>query len=185
MKILGGELKGRRIEMPKGIDIRPTSDKVREALFNIIKEKIVGASVLDLFAGSGAFGIEALSRGAQETTFVDIERRCIDRIKKNIGRLPIDAQKIRIYRDDALRAIKKLGDSKIRFNIIFLDPPYYKEWIKKCLISLDRYDILNNPSLVICEHFKKDIMPEEVGHLGMVRQSRYGDTVLTFYINSN
>lgn len=181
MKILGGELKGRNIEMPKGTDIRPTPDKVREALFNIIRDKIKGAVVLDLFAGSGSFGIEALSRGAEIATFVDIQKRCIDSIRKNLSRLPLKKQSINIIQYDTLKSIKKLSDRKLRFDIVFLDPPYYGDWVKKCLITLDKYDILNSSSLIICEHFKKDIVPEKVERFKRIRQSRYGDTVLSFY----
>lgn len=168
--------------MPKGADVRPTPDKVREALFNIIKTRVEGESVLDLFAGSGALGIEALSRGASSATFVDIKRRCIETIRKNIKGLPLDSDiEIRIYQSDTLKAIKKLNDSKIRFGLLFLDPPYYGEWVKKCLIYLDRYDIFNHSSLIICEHFKKDIVPDKVGSLGVMRKVVYGDTGLTFY----
>lgn len=181
MKVIGGELKGRTIDMPKGADIRPTSDKVREALFNILKGKIEGKAVLDLFAGSGSLGIEALSRGAESATFVDIQKRCIDTIKKNLRSLSIDTKRVRVLQYDTLKSIKKLSDSKIRFDLIFIDPPYYGEWIKKSLISLNMYDILYNSYIIICESFKKDIVPDEVGQFKKIRQAHYGDTVLSFY----
>lgn len=183
MKIIGGEFKGRRIDIPKDEDVRPTSDKVREALFNIIKEKIRGSSVLDLFSGSGSLGIEALSWGASRVLFVDSRRSCIEVIKNNLKRLPIKQDNADVIRNDALKAIKKLSDTKIRFDLVFMDPPYYGDWIKKCLISLDKYDILNHSSLIICEHFKKDTVPEEAGHLKKMREKRYGDTVLTIYVS--
>ena len=181
MKIIGGEFKGRRIDMPRGEDVRPTPDRVREAVFNIIKDKVEGASVLDLFAGSGSFGIEALSRGAQKVTFVDAQKRCVNNIRGNLKRLPIGEDRIKIIQNDALKVITKLSDSKIRFDILFLDPPYYGDWVKKCLLCLGRYDILNRSSSVICEHFKKDIVPEEIEGFKRIRSYRYGDTVLSFY----
>lgn len=184
MRIIGGKFKGRHIEIPKGADIRPTSDKVREALFNIIKDRTEGASVLDLFAGSGSLGIEALSRGAEKATFIDIQARCISSIRKNLKSLAIKTENIELLQENALKAIKKLSESKIRFNLVFLDPPYYGDWIKKCLIYLDEYDILYNSHIIICEHFKKDIVPEKIGRFKKVKRSSYGDTVLTFYETS-
>ena len=172
--------------MPRGVDIRPTPDRVREAIFNIIRERISGASVLDLFAGSGALGIEAVSRGAASLFAVDINRKCVSTIRKNIRSLSADAgRRIDIRQADALKTIKKLSDSKIRFDLVFLDPPYYSEWVKKCLISLSNYDILKHSSLVICEHFKKDAVPEEIRVFKTRAQKRYGDTVVSIYEKSS
>ena len=182
MRIIGGEFKGRSIDMPKGSGrIRPTSDKVREALFNIISERVANASILDLFAGSGALGIEALSRGGLRANFVDLSKDCTNAIKNNLNKLNIQKDRAVVFKEDALKAIKKLSNSKIRFNLIFLDPPYYGEWVKKCLIYLDKYDILNNSYMIICEHFKKDVVPEGVGRFKRALEKQYGDTVLTFY----
>ena len=181
MKIIGGEFRGRLIDMPAVKDMRPTSDKVCEAIFNIISQKIAGASFLDLFAGSGAVGLEALSRGAADVTFVDIQKKCTASIEKSIASLSINKDTVNILKYDAIKAMEKLSDLKYRFDLIFLDPPYYGDWVKKCLINIERYDILKHSSLVICEHFKKDIVPESLGGFKLVRQKRYGDTVLSFY----
>jgi 16S rRNA (guanine(966)-N(2))-methyltransferase RsmD len=181
MRIIGGRFKGRQISMPRNAGIRPTPDKVREALFNIIAHSLSGRTFLDLFAGSGAIGIEALSRGAGHVVFVDNNRRCVDVIRKNINGVPLGKAKAEIIKRDALGAINKLGDSKIRFDIAFLDPPYYGDWVKKSLIYLGNYDILKHSCLVICEHFKKDPVPERVRDLAIVRREIYGDTVLSFY----
>lgn len=182
VKIIGGEFKGRRIEIPKGADIRPTSDKVREALFNIVKDRVAGTSVLDLFAGSGSLGIEAFSRGAKSVVFIDLQKRCTDTIKKNLRELRIDpGRNVQVYHNDAFKAIKKLGELKSRFDLIFLDPPYYDNVIRKCLIYICNHDILNHPNLVICEHFKKELMPDTIECLVRSRQARYGDTTLTLY----
>jgi len=185
MKIIGGEFKGRNIDMPRVTpSIRPTSDKVREALFNIIKDKVSGASVLDLFAGSGALGIEAFSRGAARVTFVDKNKRCTDIIKKNVSNLDGNTDNIKIFHSEAAKAIKKLNDSKMRFDLVFLDPPYYEDSLKKCLIYIDNYDILSRSALIICEHFKKDTVPAESGKITRIREYRYGDTVLSIYRRS-
>jgi len=185
MKIIAGEYKGRHIDMPRGADIRPTSDKVREALFNIMMDKVAGSCVLDLFAGSGAFGIEALSRGAGHAVFVDLQKKCADCVRANLRGLAISKEKYDIYCNDAFKALKKLSDTKIRFNIVFLDPPYHEGLLKKSLIYLCNHDILYPSSLVICEHFKKDEMPDEIDCLVRCREARYGDTVLSFYTRRN
>ncbi|MDP8230488.1 MAG: 16S rRNA (guanine(966)-N(2))-methyltransferase RsmD [Candidatus Gorgyraea atricola] len=174
MKIIAGKLKGRVIEMPKGI--RPTSDKVREALFEILKDRIEGAAFLDLYCGSGAIGIEAFSRGAKSISFVENDARCIAILKKNISLLQLS--KINIYARDALRWIK---ENKEAFDIVFLDPPYYKDMAKKTLIALSDCDILARNALVIIEAYKKDILPEEAGTLKKIRTCKYGDTKLEFY----
>lgn len=185
MKIIGGEFKGRYMEMPRGVNIRPTSDKVREALFNIIKDRIAGASVLDLFAGSGSVGFEAISRGAASVTFVDSERRCVGSIKKTLKSIEKDRSiNANVYCSDAFKAIKKLNDSNYRFNIIFLDPPYHPDTLKKCLLCISNYDILSSPYLIVCEHFKKDVIPEDVEGFKRCHQARYGDTMLSFYTGS-
>lgn len=182
MKIIGGELKGRRIAMPRGVDIRPTSDKVRESLFNIIRERVEGAAVLDLFAGSGSLGLEALSRGALNAVFVDIQKKCADAVRRNCRDLAIPGERFKAYHSDAFASLKKLDDSNIRFDLVFLDPPYYINMVKKALISICNHDILNPSSLVISEHFKKDLVPDEEGGLKKVKEAKYGDTVLSFYM---
>jgi 16S rRNA (guanine(966)-N(2))-methyltransferase RsmD len=181
MRIIAGEYKARRIEMPRGADIRPTSDKVREALFNMISKRVEGASVLDLFAGSGSLGIEALSRGAASAVFIDKDKRCVDCIKGNVSGLGIDRARCEIYRNDAFRALEKLGQTKRRFDLVFLDPPYHEGALRKSLIYLCNYDILNTQNLVVAEHFKKDDMPDDLECLTACRKARYGDTALTFY----
>jgi len=174
MKIISGRLKGRLIEMPKGI--RPTSDKVREALFEILKDRIEGASFLDLYCGSGPIGIEALSRGVKNVSFVEKDARCIAILKKNLALLQLS--KINIYARDALRWIK---ENKEGFDIVFLDPPYYKDMAKKTLIALSDCDILARNALIIIEAYKKDVLPEEAGTLKKIRTCKYGDTKLEFY----
>lgn len=174
MKIITGKFKGRSIEMPKGI--RPTSDKVREALFEILKDKIGGSSFLDLYCGSGAIGIEALSRGAKSVTFIDNDFKCIKSLKKNLTALNISL--VNIYSKDAIQSLKSIARD---FDIIFLDPPYYKDIAKKTLIALSDCDILARNALVIIEAHKKDILPEEAGTLKKIRTCKYGDTKLEFY----
>ncbi|OGX46613.1 MAG: 16S rRNA (guanine(966)-N(2))-methyltransferase RsmD [Omnitrophica WOR_2 bacterium RIFCSPLOWO2_12_FULL_51_8] len=184
MRIITGKYKGRVIKMPKGI--RPTQDKVRKALFDILGD-ISEMSFLELFAGSGAIGIEALSRGAKEAEFVEEKRDCARQIAANLAFIKAGGR--RITQSDAQEAIKKLSREGKRFEIIFLDPPYCKgpvagavePLVKKTLRTLSSYDILAPCGLAIAQHFKKDLLPDTLGDLILFRQSRYGDTVLSFY----
>ena len=126
MRVIAGIYKGRQILMPKGI--RPTKDKVREAVFNVLSERINNARVLDLFAGSGALGIESLSRSAKEAVFVDNSRHCTDTIYDNITKLSSQGQlgSVRILTKDAYVGIRLLFNEKKQFDILFIDPPYLK-----------------------------------------------------------
>lgn len=180
MRIIGGEFRSRIISMPKGVDIRPTQDKVREAIFNLLGD-ISGKEMLELFAGSGAFGIEALSRGAGHVTFVDNNFRCAATIRANIESLGIDMARYDIIRANALRALPALAKKNGRFDIIFLDPPYYQDLAKKCLINMDACDILSPIGLVLVEHFKKDIIQSDLKTLILREERRYGDVVISIY----
>lgn len=180
MKIISGRFKGRSINMPDAI--RPTSDKVREALFEILKTRIVGADFLDLYCGSGAVGIEAFSRGAKSATFVDNNFKCITVLKKNLAILGIlDLSSINIYSKDVLNALKEFNARTVSFDMVFIDPPYYKELAKNTLIGLSDCAILARNAIVIVETNKKESLPDEAGLLKRFRTSRYGDTKLEFY----
>jgi 16S rRNA (guanine(966)-N(2))-methyltransferase RsmD len=133
-----------------------------------------------LFGGSGAFGIEAISRGACHATFVDNNPKCVDTIKANLMSLGITVDRYDIIRADAFKVISALEAKNEKYDIIFIDPPYYKELAKKCLINADSYDILSPTGLVIVEHFKKDIILTDLRTLSFDRDRKYGDTVITF-----
>ncbi len=184
MRIITGKLKGRTMEMPKGI--RPTSDKVREALFEILKDRIEGANFLDLYCGSGAIGIEAFSRGAKGVTFVDNGFKCVTILKKNLAQLDIPGlSSIDIYRREALRALAEFNKSAACFDIVFLDPPYYKDIARNTLIVLSDYDILARNVVIVAEIYKKENLPEEIGPIKKVRTIQYGDTTLEFFEYTN
>jgi 16S rRNA (guanine(966)-N(2))-methyltransferase RsmD len=180
MRIIGGEYKSRSIMMPKGVDIRPTQDKVREAVFNILGD-INGKSVLELFAGSGAFGIEALSRGAGSVAFVDNNFRCAQTIRANLESLGVDGSRYDIIKADAMGVMSRLSRGEERFDIVFMDPPYYKDIARKCLINIDHYDIVSPVGSVIIEHFKKDALDVELERFLFLDERRYGDTLITIY----
>jgi 16S rRNA (guanine(966)-N(2))-methyltransferase RsmD len=176
MRITTGKLRGRKILMPKGI--RPTQDKVRKALFDILGD-IEGLSFLELFAGSGAIGIEALSRGASAVTLVEYNRACLLAIEKNIASLKLEG--CVLYPQEAEKAIRRLHKEAGKFDIIFLDPPYYGDTSKKTLQTLAAYDILAPNGLAVVQHFRKEKLPAENGELILIKEARYGDTVLSFY----
>lgn len=182
MRIIAGQFKGLNLKMPRGI--RPTSDKVREALFDILGQNLYQKDVLDLFAGSGALGLEALSRGAKKVVLVDANPKCIKAIQENIAKCHITDDKlpmINFYHLDVFKAIKLFTQEKQKFDLIFLDPPYYQGLAKKSLISIEQSDILTRNTLVVAEHYKKDILPDQTGQLSLIKIKHYGDTLLSFY----
>ncbi len=189
MRITTGIYKGRKIVMPQGI--RPTQDKVRKALFDILGD-IKGLSFLELFAGSGAVGLEAISRGAVQVVLVEAQRASLEAIEKNIASLGV--KDCTVFPIAAAKAVGSLEKAKKSFDIVFLDPPYDKNRAsaqkspdeeesatKKTLQMLGACDIVTPDGLVVAQHFKNDDVPERAGKLELLRQSRYGDTVLSFY----
>ena len=196
MRITSGKYKSRIITGPKGI--RPTQGKVRKALFDILGY-IEGLSFLELFAGSGAVGLEAISRGVKDLTLVEYNRDCLMAIKKNIESLKVKS--CTLYPKEVNQAIKALYNQGKKFDIIFMDPPYYKNKVprirsglaatsdydslaKKTLQTLVAYDILAPNGFVIVQHFKKENLPEALGVLTLFKQHNYGDTLLSFYRKS-
>ncbi len=176
MRVSGGIGRGRRLKAPSGAAIRPTSDKVKQALFNILGEKAAGSVFLDLFAGAGGIGIEALSRGAERVVFVDASRSSLDVIKQNIGQMGF-GNKAQVAASKAEAFLKKPSGP---YDIVFLDPPYAEE-LQPLLELVARSGVLKPEALVIAEHFKKQPSPEKAGSLTLFREARYGDTVLAFY----
>lgn len=154
--------------------------RTKEALFNILGNRVVGSSFLDLYAGSGQMGIEARSRGAKEVIFIDDHPSAIRLIRTNLSFLHPE-EGLKIPRNNVLKAIDNLSKRKKRFDIIFLDPPYESRLAKNTLQALAKSDILKVITLVIAEHHKALNLDKEIGSLERVRQERYGDTVLSFY----
>lgn len=176
MHITSGKYKGREIKTAR--NIRPTQDKVRKAIFDILGD-LEGVSFLELFAGSGAVGFEALSRGATESVLVEYNSDCLLAIRKNIDSLKETA--CVVYPVQADRAIQDFCRQARRFDVIFFDPPYYKGLAKKTLQTLAACDILAPTGLVVIQHFKKDDLPAAAGDLALFKQKSYGDTTLSLY----
>ncbi len=175
MRIIGGLAKSRRVRMDQRLEIRPISDRVKQSLFDILMYDIGGARFLDLFAGSGAVGIEALSRGAKEAFFVDVNGKCADLIRKNLNELGFRNSVVLL--SDSVKAVESFKKQGEYFDLVFVDPPYEKDLIKKALKVLEDNDILTKKGCVIVKHHKKEPV---VTCLQIFDERRYGDTVLTF-----
>ncbi|MFH1503778.1 MAG: 16S rRNA (guanine(966)-N(2))-methyltransferase RsmD [Candidatus Omnitrophota bacterium] len=178
MKIIGGKFKGRNIEAPK--DIRPVSVMVRKACFDIFRGEVEGRNVLDLFAGSGSLGIEALSQGACGSTFVDSSKRGLRVLQKNITFLGIDS-KSEVHLKDSLSAVKDFFTYRKYFDIVFLDPPYSSQMLRKTLQALEEYDILTPSGYIVAFCYWKDDFFEDCGKFSLIVHKKYGQTLLLIY----
>ena len=180
MRIIAGRYRGHPIIAPAGRTVRPTTDRVREALFSILGASVEDASVLDLFAGSGALGLEALSRGAARAVFVEAAPVSIGALHKNIQRLGAEVARVARGRvEDTLPRLARDGET---FDLVFLDPPYNKGLAGEILARLGAGPLLRPGARVVAEH-EADLSPPEILEGGLTRDDsrRYGDTVLTFY----
>ena len=179
MRVISGTARGTGLFSPQGTETRPTSDFVKESLFNIIQADLGGASFLDLFAGSGAIGIEALSRGASSATFVDISQKSISLIKRNLAKTRLE-QRASIIKSDTGAAIKKIAGGGQKFNIIFLDPPYFEGLVEKILTLIVAENILAKDGYIILEMSKTEAVPNLDG-LEISREREYSGARLVFY----
>jgi 16S rRNA (guanine(966)-N(2))-methyltransferase RsmD len=180
MRIIAGKYRGRKIKSPTSLATRPTSDRLRETLFNILAPRIEGARFLDLCAGTGAVGIEAVSRGAAHVTFVDQSQKMSALIKENCDALKIDSDETDLVTADASDFLRQYASkSNYPFDIIFFDPPYAMDY--DVLRYVEREALLANDGLVIVEHYKKKELAEELNRLRLFRQVKQGDSVLSFY----
>jgi 16S rRNA (guanine(966)-N(2))-methyltransferase RsmD len=180
MRIIAGKYKSRLLQMPKTRAVRPMQDRIRESIFSILSGRCIDARVLDLFSGSGSMGIEALSRGAREVVFVEHNSICAQTIHANLKALEVKGA-VTVMKTDALMAIMRLGAKGQLFDVVFLDPPYHKGLIEKCLRAIDGCGIITNSAIIVAHHFKKEAVPERSGCLRMNRQNVYGDKLISFY----
>lgn len=180
MRVISGKVRGLKLNTPKNEDVRPTTDRVKESLFNIINPYMMESDVLDLFAGSGSLGIECLSRGANTATFVDVSKESIILIKSNIKKAKFEDQSF-ILNLDFKDAINKLKIQKKKFDVIFMDPPYYKDMFIDALNKVDESNLLDEDGIIIVEHDTKDVFPEQIQGLKKYRDKKYGNTTITFY----
>lgn len=183
MKIISGILKGRNFYMPEGV--RPTQNLLRKAIFDLLGEEIEDKIFIDFFAGSGAVGFEALSRGAKGIILIEREPKHCKVIQENVELLMAKTSeplgKIEVVEGEAFATIKEFSREKKTFDIVFIDPPYGREYAKKALKTIGAYDILHPTSWLIVQTEKTERLPEQEGLLRLDRQKRYGATTLSIY----
>jgi 16S rRNA (guanine966-N2)-methyltransferase len=173
-RITGGEWRGRLLSTPREQLLRPTRSMVREALFNILADEVVDASVVDLFAGAGTVGFEALSRGARVVTFVDRDERALAHVRTTAERLHC-SERCRLSRSEALHWVRSRPAELRDAAIVFMDAPYRDDTVVDVLDALGEAP----PPMVVCEHHRARLLPERIGGLALVRRGRYGVTDLS------
>jgi len=178
LRIIAGKHGGRRLRTTGGLAVRPTSDRLRETLFNILGTDVAGSSFLDLCAGFGAIGIEALSRGAERVVFVDKSRRACSAIKANLESLEEEGL---ILNREAEAALRQLERDEQRFDIVYFDPPYSSEIYARVLRSLSRGGVLSSSAIVVVEYRSKMPPDSRVGELSTFRTVKQGESALAFY----
>ncbi len=187
MRISAGTARGRRIGFKKAflrkdedVELRPTSSKVREALFDIIRNRLSGALFLDLYAGTGGVGIEALSRGASKVVFVESSKSRVKMLERLLNEFNF-ADQSSVLNVKACDFIRKEAEEGKKYDIVFLDPPYHSGELTEALLLIGEGGILEDGGIVIAEHFFKTKLPETMNRLRLVKAYKYGDTVLSVY----
>ncbi len=178
LRITGGEHRGRRFRLPRGADLRPTSDRVRGAIFSILGADVVrGARALDLYAGTGALGLEALSRGAESVEFVELSARRCRRIREALAALGLD-ERGSVHGGRVERALESLDGG---YGLVFADPPYALDDWQGLMGALNRGGLMAEGGVVVAEHRRDTAMMDEYGRLSLLTRRRYGDTAISMY----
>lgn len=180
MRVISGEFKGRSLQAVPGNKTRPTTDKVKESLFSMIGPYFDGGVCLDLYAGTGGLGIEAISRGIEKGIFIDIDHKAIDTIKSNVQLLKIES-KVEVYKTDAEKAISALAKRGISFDIVFIDPPYAKEKNEIIITKLINSSLLNDDAIIVVEHDQSHALSIQLDTLQKWKENLFGDISLTIY----
>ncbi|MGG4266452.1 16S rRNA (guanine(966)-N(2))-methyltransferase RsmD [Peribacillus simplex] len=180
MRVVSGICKGRPLKAVPGTGTRPTTDKVKESIFNMIGPYFEGGQVLDLFAGSGGLGIEALSRGMDKAIFVDRDFKANQTVKGNLELCKF-SDRAEVYKNDSERALKALVKREMTFELIFLDPPYKKQKLVEILEEIHKYRLLSDMGYIVCEHGHDVTLPERVGDFSVKRKEVYGVIAVTIY----
>lgn len=177
MRIITGAYKGRKLETPRGDEIRPTTDKVKEAIFNLLMQDIYDAVCVDLFTGTGNLGLEALSRGAKRCYFCDNARDSLNLARTNIQKCGA-ADRAIVLAGDYSKCLSRIREQA---DIFFLDPPYRAGLYETCLERIDTLDLLSQEGIIIAEHGARDEMPQQAGRLRKVRDRKYGKIMISIY----
>jgi 16S rRNA (guanine966-N2)-methyltransferase len=181
MRVIAGELKGKRLASPRGRAIRPTSERTREAVFNILGDRVRGAAVLELFAGTGAFSIEALSRGAASAVMIERSREALDLIGRNLAACRV-AARARVIRWDITRNLDCLRSLPGRFDLAFVDPPYHQGALGPGLQHLITCGALAPGARVVIEHAPQETLPDESHPLQLTDRRKYGKALVSFFV---
>jgi 16S rRNA (guanine966-N2)-methyltransferase len=179
MRIISGTSKGRRLVTPKSQALRPTSDRVKESIYNILGEEVEGKVLLDLYAGTGNLGIEALSRGAKKVIFVEKSRQALRLIQRNLSQCGME-ERSEILPKDANRAIGILKQRGELFDLLLMDPPYGKGLVQRTLLKLNAQRIYHEDSILVIEHDRREPLPDIIHGWNSIRQRRIGDTLISF-----
>lgn len=180
MRVISGTAKGRHLKAVPGMGTRPTTDKVKEAIFSMIGPYFDGGMVLDLFAGTGGLGIEALSRGMDRAVFVDMDKKSIEVVRENLAACRLE-QAAEVYRNEAERALKVLAKKESRFDLVFLDPPYRMKTADKLMEEMHGLGLLAPQAVVLVEHVSDYRYPEAFGPFVCRRFALYGETAVAIY----
>ncbi|KEO81938.1 16S rRNA (guanine(966)-N(2))-methyltransferase RsmD [Tumebacillus flagellatus] len=182
MRVISGEFRGRRLAAVPGQNTRPTTDKVKESMFNIIGPYFEGGTALDLFAGTGGLGLEALSRGIEKAVFIDSDHRAISVVRENARTLGISQARAEIFKNDARRALDALAARGMKFDLVFLDPPYKLTGLyEELILKMQELDLLEPRAYVIAEHAADVKLPDAYGKLSRWRLAEYGEIGISFY----
>lgn len=180
LRVIGGAARGVPLKAPDERTTRPTMDRIKESVFNILMPYITDTAILDIFAGSGSLGIEALSRGAKSAVFVDNGRKCRDIIMDNLKKTRF-TQQATVLAMDVEKALRYLSKNQEKFDIIFMDPPYNMNFVVRTIQNIDDFDIMSEEGILACEHHMNENPPEKVGNLVKTRVKSYGETLYSFY----
>lgn len=180
MRIITGEFKGRRLEMPVGNDVRPTTEKVKEAIFSTIQAYIYDAKVCDLFSGTGNLGLEAISRGAKLCYFADNSRASLDLTKRNIKYCQAEDRSV-VIPGDFEKCLNRLSEKKEKIDIFFLDPPYHEGLYERCFDLISTLDLLDEDGIILAEHDSSAPLPDEFFGFKKLKDKSYGSIAFSIF----
>nr|WP_100400873.1 16S rRNA (guanine(966)-N(2))-methyltransferase RsmD [Bacillus sp. FJAT-44742] len=180
MRVISGTRKGQPLKAVPGTNTRPTTDKVKESIFNRIGPYFASGRGLDLYAGSGGLGIEAISRGLEHMIFIDSSRQALQTLRSNLKACRFEDQS-EVYKNDSLRALKALAKRHAAFDVIFLDPPYASQKLAQEVELFLEYELLNPGCLIVCEHDANVQLPAKIKNVVMEHEDKYGDTKVSIF----
>lgn len=180
MRIISGIAKGRKLISPVGKTTRPTLDRVKESMFDILNDKVLNASVLDAFSGTGSLGLEAVSRGAKECVLIDGSKETFSFLFQNVKNLKFD-DKCKCYNMDSFETVKKLGENNNKYDIIFIDPPYSKNMIPKVVETVDSFNMLLKDGIIVTKIDYRENLYEGTDNIRLIDHRKYGKTIICFY----